>query len=184
MTKNRNFNSSFSKQFVNQNHENTHAVRECSLWFWGRCGSLHLWSAWSSHVLWFYFITSLIFSPACFSWVRQHIQQIQKSTWQGHLLSEILISITILQLPIIMSKLIKDNYRAPVKLAEIYLVAQQKSMFIYTKTSYASFAIFSLQWMVAKSGYEKGKAVIIFFVSYCFLNGSLKMLSFSHCRNY
>lgn len=66
---------------------------------------------------------------------------IQKSTWQGHLLSEILISITILQLPIIMSRLIKDNYRAPAKLAEIYLDAQQKPMLIYTKTSYASFDI-------------------------------------------
>lgn len=57
------------------------------------------------------------------------------------MLSEILISITILQLPIIMFRLIKDNYRAPVKLPEIYLDAQQKPKLIYTKTSYAFFDI-------------------------------------------
>jgi len=36
--------------------------------------------------------------------------------------------------------------------------------------------------MVAQSGFEKGQAVISL-VSYCWLNGSLKMRSFSHCIN-
>lgn len=49
--------------------------------------------------------------------------------------------VTNLQLPIIMSRLIKDNYRAPVKLPEIYLDAQRKPVLIYTKTSFASFEI-------------------------------------------
>lgn len=40
-----------------------------------------------------------------------------------------------------MSRLIKDNYRAPVKQAEMYLDAQQKLMLIYTKTGYAPFDI-------------------------------------------
>lgn len=60
MAKNRNFNPAFSKQFVNQTHQSTRSGRECSLRFWGCCGSLDLWRALSSHVLWFYFNTSHI----------------------------------------------------------------------------------------------------------------------------
>lgn len=40
-----------------------------------------------------------------------------------------------------MSRLIKDNYRAPVKLPEICLDAQRKPILINTKTSFVSFEI-------------------------------------------